>query len=142
MINTMRLYYLLFIIFGLLFLSCQQQKEDEIQILKDEVIEIHDEVMPLMSDLTISRKRILSKIEELSENTEEGDSTLLKLKVLERNLEDAFQGMFIWMRQFNTQFENMKDEEIKAYLNEQKEMVTKVNVTIKNTLEEANKYLN
>jgi hypothetical protein len=141
MINNMRVQYLIIFITSFLLVSCKKQKDDEVQVLKDEVIAIHDEVMPLMSELKDSQQKILHKIEDLSENQSAEDSVVNELKKVERNLDEAYQSMFIWMRQFNSQFENMEEEEIKAYLYEQKEMVTKVNINIKTSLEEAKQYL-
>jgi hypothetical protein len=138
---VMRLDYSIIFILIIFITSCKYSNENEVDLLKEEVIVIHDEVMPLMNDLSISRKKILVKIEELAENSIEEDSTIKALKKVERDLDDAFQGMFIWMRQYNSQFENMEDEEVKIYLQEQKEMVTKVNSNIKNSLKEAQKHL-
>jgi hypothetical protein len=143
---VMRLDYSIIFILIIFITSCKYSNENEVDLLKEEVIVIHDEVMPLMNDLSISRKKILGKIEELAENTSEEDSTIKALKIkslkkVERVLEDAFQGMFIWMRQYNSQFENMPKEDVKNYLQEQKEMVTKVNSNIKNSLVEAQKHL-
>lgn len=111
----------------------QQQNENE--ELHRQVIAIHDEVMPVMG-------KVKSLQENLSENARElmmEDSLMhqekirsLQTAVLE--LDEAYENMFVWMRQFQTDYEQMQQDEANLYLREQKEKVEKVNTDIKEAL--------
>ncbi|GAB2615261.1 hypothetical protein [Belliella aquatica] len=140
----MRLIFTYFTILStaLILFSCSGEQVDENQILKDEVIAIHDEVMPYMGDLKSLRK----KINEKSEVLEEQDSVVnsekvLELKLLAKDLDDAFEGMFVWMRQFKNSYEEMGEEEIKSYLQEQKVLVSKVRDDINRSMAAAKEEL-
>ncbi|MCH7413673.1 hypothetical protein MM213_09265 [Belliella sp. R4-6] len=133
--------FLKFILFACLVfttISCGSDKVDQNQMLRDEVITIHDEVMPHMGELKSLRKKIDSKANSLEEeDTVANSEKILELRLLAKDLDDAFDGMFVWMRQFKSSNEGMTDEELNSYLNEQKIMVTKVNDDINNSMARA-----
>lgn len=140
----MRLIFTYFTIvsIGLMLFSCSGDKVDENQILKDEVIAIHDEVMPYMGDLKSLRKKINEKSEVLEEQDSVGNSEkVLELKLLAKDLDDAFEGMFVWMRQFKNSYEEMGEEEIKSYLQEQRVLVSKVRDDINRSMAAAKEEL-
>lgn len=119
--------YFTIVFTAIILFSCSGEKVDENQLLKDEVIAIHDEVMPYMGELKTFRKKINEKADDLlEENAEVNSEKVLELKLLAKDLDDSFEGMFVWMRQFKNNYEEMSEEEIKSYLQEQKVMVTKV----------------
>ncbi len=122
---------LIFVVIILVFSSCIRQNGKAYQERKDEIIAIHDEVMPKMGDLKELKKEVLAKIQELSKDSIQQESKIKELNILAQDLDKAFDGMFIWMRQFQSSFDEMEDEEIDLYLNKQKEMVEKVNADIK-----------
>ncbi|MDX5477052.1 MAG: hypothetical protein LPJ98_01245, partial [Cyclobacteriaceae bacterium] len=64
-----------------------------------------------------------------------------ELKALSKQLDQAFEGMFIWMRQFKAPEEDMEKSEAIEYLNEQKVKVEKVNKDIKEALATAKQEL-
>lgn len=122
--------------------SCSSEKVDENQQLKDEVIAIHDEVMPYMGELKTLRKKIIAKSDNLVEVDSVTNSQKIKdLKLLAKDLDDAFEGMFVWMRQFKNSYEEMTKEEVKFYLQEQKVMVTKVKNDINASMSASKKEL-
>lgn len=119
--------------------SCNSGK-GEVENLKSEVIGIHDEVMPLMGELKSEQKRIQQKADEL----ERADSVANRndvehLRGVVVKLDEAYEGMFVWMRQYSGELEGMEEKEAISYLSDQKEMVVKVNEDIKKALEEAGK---
>lgn len=133
-------YLLAFIVFT--FFSCSENKVDENQLLKDEVIAIHDEVMPHMGELKTLRKKINQKAEDLHEKDSIANSEKVKeLTILAKELDDAFEGMFVWMRQFKNSYEEMDEEEIKIYLQEQNKLVLKVRDDINSSMKAAKKEL-
>ena len=121
--------------------GCSSEKKDPNDELKREVIEIHDEVMPLMGNL----KSLKTKLEEESNLISQSDSPdiekINRLDQLATDLDSAFSGMFVWMRQFNSDYEGMTKDEINNYLLEQKAKVEKVNADIKGALAAANSEL-
>lgn len=132
-----------FSLFAISFLviSCKGEKIEGNQQLKDEVIAIHDEVMPLMGQLRSLRQEILDK----SATLEQEDSVLNAEKIAHLNglaeqLDQAFEGMFVWMRQFDSNFTGT-EEELKSYLLDQKVKVQEVNEDIKTALSAAKEEL-
>ena len=135
----LRFHWILFLFF---LFSCKPERTDEINNLKDEVIGIHDEVMPFMGEL----KSLKKEVEIKSKGLHEEDSILnidriKELNLLAGQLDSAFDGMFVWMRQYKSPEEDMDWEEAKIYLIDQKEKVELVNEEIKITLAFAKKEL-
>ena len=115
---------------------------DENQLLKDEVIAIHDEVMPYMGELRSLKKEVDNKSDSLANKDAEAFAADNKrLESISKQLEDAFEGMFIWMRQFKAPEETMDEEAAKSYLLNQKELVEKVNEDIKQAMKVAKEEL-
>ena len=140
---TMKGFWVFFSLFAISFLtiSCKGEKIEDNQQLKDEVIAIHDEVMPLMGQLRSLRQEILDK----SATLEQEDSVLNAEKIAHLNglaeqLDQAFEGMFVWMRQFDSNFTGT-EEELKSYLLDQKVKVQEVNEDIKTALSAAKEEL-
>jgi hypothetical protein len=121
--------------------SCTQERVDQNQLLKQEVIDIHDEVMPKMGELRSLKKSLLEQADALeTENIGSNQEVINRMRQYAVDLENAFDGMFVWMRQFNSNFEG-SEEEIHDYLIEQKILVEKVNRDIKTSIENARKEL-
>jgi hypothetical protein len=121
----------------IILFACAPQTNDN-EALKEEVISIHDEVMPLMGHLKHHEKRLNAEISSLkSKNPEENSVEIKHKEKVVGDLNQAYEGMFIWMRQFNSQQGDMSDEEFEAYLLDQKEKVEEVNSQIKNSLARA-----
>jgi len=132
----MNLYFkhLIFSSLLIIFSSCNPSQKDSNELLKEEVIAIHDEVMPKMGELKSLHKELLSKIDILKSDSVTNAKEIQALSVLASDLDASFEGMFIWMRQFKSAYEGMTEEEITQYLLDQKEKVQNVNVAIKENL--------
>ena len=125
-------------VWGFLFLltSCQNENED----LKKEVIAIHDEAMPKIGELKARQKVLLKKASDLGNDLDTAKSEeILELREVAKELDEAYNDMFVWMRQFEIDYEGMNDKEINTYLKDQKIKVDKVNQNIKLALERAEK---
>jgi hypothetical protein len=121
----------------LFFSSCEPSLTEQNKQKRAEVIAVHDEVMPKMGALKNMEKQVQAKIETL-EMSENPDSTQLEnLKALAYDLNAAYEGMFVWMRQYSIEDEGKSPEEIKVYLEEQMVKVNEVNAAIKAALEKA-----
>ena len=66
-----------------------------------------------------------------------GEEKINELKNLATQLNQAYEGMFVWMRQYNNEDGEQTPEEVKAYLEGQMIQVTKVNEDIKAALDKA-----
>ncbi|MHA7130243.1 hypothetical protein [Algoriphagus namhaensis] len=122
-------------------LACGPNPKEENKQLREEIIAIHDEVMPLIGKLKSLEKKALEEAESL-ESAEEVDSTRVEaLKALAYDLNQAHESMFVWMRQYETEDGELTTEEVKAYLEDQMIQVSAVNVDIKAALEKAEQML-
>lgn len=114
-----------------ILVACGPSKKEELQTLKDEVIAIHDEVMPKMGELRKTR----IALEALADSLMQTDSTrAMNINSLASDIASANEGMMQWMRAFEPDFEGT-DEEIKQYLEEQKVAVKKVQEDMIESLE-------
>ncbi|MCS5491875.1 hypothetical protein [Algoriphagus limi] len=132
-------------IFTLLLISllaaCGSSLSEENKNLRADVIAVHDEVMPLMGKLKNLEREALNRAEELESNPEVDSVQVNELKSLAYDLSQAHEGMFVWMRQYDTEDGERTPEEVKAYLEEQMSMVQKVNEDIKAALARADELL-
>lgn len=116
----------------------ESDKSNSNEALKEEVIAIHDEVMPKMGTLRSHQKRLTEEAAQLkSKDSILYQEEIEKRKRIARDLDEAYDGMFVWMRQYRPQLDEMDEEEGRAYLLEQKEKVIIVNEDIKSVLNKA-----
>lgn len=126
-LNNMKKIYLLLLIVAF---SCQSAGENEIKILKDEVMAVHDEVMPKMGELRRTRKSLMLQADSLLQIDSLRSA---ELSTLAAEIESANEGMMQWMRAFEPDFEGT-DEEIKTYFEAQKESIQQVKEAMENSL--------
>jgi len=107
---------------AVLLLSCERKVESQAQptTLMDEVMAIHDSVMPRMSALRSTRKALL----ERAENTTDSIELTVLLNKADK-LDSAQKSMMGWMRQFNP-----------TYYEDQKKMIQDVKDLMESSLEE------
>ncbi|MBL7857868.1 MAG: hypothetical protein JNM57_09275 [Cyclobacteriaceae bacterium] len=92
------------------------------QALYDEVMKVHDEVMPKMNDIYKLKEELKNKVvhEALSdEQKKEIESTISKL-------DSASNSMMVWMREFNPVPDSIGEEKAREYLENEMERVKKV----------------
>uniref|UniRef100_UPI0040477FD4 hypothetical protein n=1 Tax=Roseivirga sp. TaxID=1964215 RepID=UPI0040477FD4 len=110
-----------------LFLVFACVKKDNGEALVNEVLNIHDEVMPKMGEVMSLRKKVLDKVE--------GSTNPDELRDIALRLEDAQKGMMLWMNDWSknsapfVKGETTQEEKM-DYLNAEKERVTKVKESI------------
>jgi hypothetical protein len=103
--------------------------------LYDEVMKIHDEVMPKMEDIYKMKEELKKQIAEAPTMVEE------KRKEIENKiaaLETASKGMMDWMHDFNPPADSLGEEVVREYLEGQMEKVKKVREDITQVLEKKN----
>lgn len=121
-------YLFLFLTALIIYSSCKEKIS-----LEDEVIAIHDEVMPKMGDMHMARKNlreILKKAEDEAAKTE--------ILTMISDLESADEGMMTWMHEWKVP-EN--EPEKTEYLEKEKVKITKVKVDMLTSLENAHKFI-
>ena len=91
-------------------------EQDDNDKLMAEVMAIHDEVMPEMGSIRRTRKALLDKLEN---TTDEEVGKVLQDQA--DKLDESHEAMMVWMRQFNpNQDEGVSDSAYHIYLQEQK----------------------
>ncbi len=108
----------------------------ENQKLYDEVMKIHDEVMPKMNDIHALKMEFREKIEK-TPNLSKTDR--MELDALIARLDSAGEGMMVWMREFRPIPDSLGEEKAKKYLKDEMERVKKVRDNIAAALESAQK---
>jgi hypothetical protein len=116
------------------FTSCQEKKGN--QELYDEVMDIHDEVMPKMDDLHRYKKTFQS---ELTNNATITEARKTQLETIIVKLDSAGEGMMVWMREFDPIPDSEGEDKAKQYLENEKKKVTKVKEDMLKALDEAKK---
>lgn len=115
-----------------LFSGCQSDRNLEKEHLA--IMEIHDEVMPMISDMVKIRK-------DLAQTLGESDSTRQEqLKQCIRDLQTAEKGMWDWMAAYQkpTTYEGASP----TYMSDQKQAIQAVSDAMKSSYEHAEKLLN
>lgn len=135
---------ILFLIFSSFFLviACGPKAPSDNELLRAEVIAVHDEVMPKIGQLKSLERKALEKVEELESEETRDSLKVQQYKALAYDLNHSHESMFAWMRQYAKSLDTpMTDEEEKTFLDEQKVLVTEVNVEIKEALAKADELL-
>jgi hypothetical protein len=101
--------------------------------LRDEVMKIHDEVMPKLDNIYQLKEKLKNKIAETPTLAEEKkkhiEATIAKL-------DSASEGMMIWMRKFDPMADTLTPEKKAQYLESEKVKITKVREDIYKALEQ------
>ena len=101
----------------LLVISCGNNKTS-IQDLHSEVMQIHDVVMPKMSDLQSSRK-------ELALALKEGADSTMVFDLLQK-VDDADESMMVWMDEFKMPADDAEEQLKLDYLNSEKRRISEI----------------
>jgi hypothetical protein len=118
--------------------SCSDQKDE----LYNKVMEVHDEIMPKMGPIMKYKKQLKDKIEALQkEENDSNDETILELGKAVDALDNSYEDMMGWMRQFDNDFDGMVEKEVMDYLSEQKNKIEGVGKTTNTALKNAEELL-
>ncbi len=127
--------------FVLVFQSCGPNQEELNAERRAEVIAVHDEVMPKMGQLKSFEKKALQRAEVLTAMDSVDSAKVQEMKNLALELDQAYEAMFVWMRQYETEDGERTPEEVKNYLEEQMVSVSQVNQLMKAALSKADSLL-
>ena len=99
--------------------GCGEKKQDN-QALYDEVMKVHDEVMPKMDDIYKLKQELKKQISDtpnlVDEKRKTIEATILKL-------DSASEAMMVWMRNFNPLPDSLGEEKAREYLEDQQEKI-------------------
>jgi hypothetical protein len=114
-------------------MACEKKGNQQ---LYDEVMAIHDEVMPKMNDIRRYKKDFQAEIAN-NPNITEARKTQLESSIV--MLDSASDGMMKWMRAFDPIADSEGEQKAREYLEDQKQKVTKVKEDMLKALDEAKK---
>lgn len=104
------------------------------QALYDEVMKVHDEVMPKMNDIYKLKQDLKKKLDE---SKDLADDKRKEIEATIAQLDSASDGMMVWMREFNPIPDSVSEERAREYLENEMERVKKVKEDILEAIEEA-----
>lgn len=125
----------LILIISVLLHACGPNLTAENKKLREDVLVVHDQVMPQMGKLKFYEKKAMLKINELSVQTPMDTVQLQEFKNLVSDLNNAYEGMFVWMRQYDAEDGEKEPLLIKRYLEDQMIQVLEVNQNIKSVIQ-------
>lgn len=108
------------IFLAMLFVGCASSDKSELDLLEEEVMAIHDEVMPKMGDLRKTQKQLML----LAQGESDSLQAVTYLNLADK-IDIANESMMVWMRNYEPEFDG-DDDQVRAYLTEQKEGIEKV----------------
>lgn len=123
--------------------SCgQRSKEngrstDEVQgnqALYDEVMKVHNEVMPKLDDIHKLKEKLNDKIAVTPDMPEEKKKEIEEILM---ELDEADRGMWVWMRKFEPIPDSEGEDKAREYLENEMENVKKVKKDILQAIEKA-----
>jgi hypothetical protein len=127
----------LILLISFLVLSCANPLIEANKEMRAQLIGVHDEVMPKMGELMSLQKKALAKADSLDTQDSTATAQIESMRSLAAQLDQAYEGMFVWMRQYSLDEEGKTPEEIKTYLDDQLLKVNQVNADIKAALDKA-----
>ena len=110
--------------------SCKHSSNPERQAIYDQVMEIHDEVMPEMSTINKLERQLKKKLE-----TMESQDSIIMVKGTVKRLGEAGEGMMDWMHQLKVPGSEVPDEEAIDYLKEEKIKISHVSSKMKTAIQ-------
>lgn len=111
-----------------------RDNDDPNLALYDQVMDIHDEVMPKMEDLYKMKKDLQDKIAASPDMVPEQKK---ELENMISNLDSASSAMMDWMHQFNPLPDSVNEEAAREYLENEMQRIKQVRDLTNETLEKA-----
>jgi uncharacterized protein YicC (UPF0701 family) len=127
----------LIFLFSVLVFACANPLVETNKAMRAQIIGVHDEVMPKMGELMSLQKKALAQADSLYAQDSTATAQIESMRTLAGQLDQAYEGMFVWMRQYSLEEGGKTPEEIKIYLDDQLLKVNQVNADIKAALDQA-----
>jgi hypothetical protein len=113
--------------------AADEVEANENQVLYDEVMKIHNEVMPKLEDIYTRKQKLKKQLADSPGLTAE-EKQSLELKIAK--LDSAYDGMMDWMHKFERPSDSEGEEKAREYLENEMEKVKKVREDILTALQE------
>lgn len=150
-------YIFIVAVFGIIALSCGESKktqstevttedqelseEDKAEkVLYDEVMAIHDSIMPLTDNMMTLKRELQAKLDS-AKKTDKGTEALQPLEEKIKQLEEADEAMWQWMRNFEAQDKVENHDQVMAYYTLQMAEIKKVRTAMMSAMKNANQQL-
>ncbi len=117
-----------------------EQKEAKNSLMK-EVMAVHDEYMPKMDDLHQAEEELQMTIDSIQNEEEPDEELIAELEELQAEVEKAGNGMMDWMKGFKKPADDMKEDKVQEYLEQQKKLMEDVGRKMDKTLQKADSAL-
>lgn len=127
------------------FAACGGGVQKQVESLEKQVIAVHDEVMPKMTELHFLRKTIEKKTAALAADSTKTDSLLYfqgKGAVISENLKEAEDAMNTWMVDFHeVSNQKVKPEEMLDLMKAEQTKINEVKDMMLSSIKEAKEFL-
>jgi hypothetical protein len=140
-----------FFLFCLVWISCKpggsaegatgDKPQTEVEALESQVMAIHDEVMPKMSDINHLSGELRKYKAGLKENEVGKLESPDGLDQVIESLKMAEQGMWDWMKSFGDTKATLTDDQLKSFYEKELEKVTRVKSDMLTSIEKAQAWL-
>ncbi|MFK7970078.1 MAG: hypothetical protein AB8F95_06905 [Bacteroidia bacterium] len=133
----------IFALTAIMFSACSDKLAEEVKKLDTEVIAVHDEVMPKMTEIAKLQKKMKGRIDNLVSQGEMTDSLTKELSISKEaltKLETAEKSMNDWMMKYHeVSSQKVDSKTMLEALKAEKDKVTVVKDQILSSLKEARK---
>lgn len=109
-------------------------EENPNQALYDQVMDVHDEVMPRMDDIMKLKRQLQDKIANTPDMVVEKK---MQMEKMISNLDSASTAMMNWMHEFNPLPDSADQEKAREYLESEMERIRKVKSLVTETIDKA-----
>lgn len=109
-------------------------EESPNQALYDQVMDVHDEVMPRMDELMKLKRELQEKLASTPDMVIEKKAQMEKMI---SNLDSASTAMMNWMHEFNPLPDSIDQEKAREYLESEMERIRKVKSLVTETIDKA-----
>ncbi len=116
----------------------ERAKQQQIELF-DEVMAIHDEVMPKMQDIYNLKVNIRGRLDSIPDLSEDAQADLRNHLA---ELDSADEAMMNWMREFEPVADSVSHEDAMEYLEDEKSKIEKVREVMNTAISEATEKLN
>ena len=114
--------------------ASEPEETEKVKAYKREVMDLHDEVMPMMGEIYASKKSLREKLQAPGIKPEDKQ----RLEAVQSDLEAADKGMRVWMREFSqVKTTGVSEDEALANLKVEMEKIGNVKKQMTEALEKA-----
>lgn len=118
--------FLLLLAFGfvLSFSACKSENKEAETLLNQEIMKVHDEVMPKMGDINRMKRQLSAYKDEVPDDNAEMKDSLINAILLLAKTED---NMNDWMSGYKYPNPEMKHDDMMKYLKGQQDTIKQIN---------------